>query len=769
MENYVIESSKVIPHWLPGGDIFWYQLKLPGSGHEFVLVNTLKATRQGGFTEDTLTQEVERLMGRWIDLKSLTEGDMEWNNPLDNANLKGRFLNTEVASPYAASEVSIRFLNRCSSPVTIEWIDHSCEPVWRGVIEVGKIGHFTTWNGHIWRIHVKEDPNSKVIYVAPKDQDKDAIVIDDNLLRGEDGARKSKNDTGFPQISIRNGTVWSTYENGDEQMLANNGSKTDLYDEERIYISPDRQFAVIWQYTPEHDYKMHLVESSPTEQLQPKMKSIHYLKPGHQVRVDRPRLFDLNQRKEIPTEDALFRNPYALTNVGWNKSGEEYRFIFNERGHQHLRVIGISVHGRVRVLVEENTKTFIDYSTKLYRHLISDTEEIIWASERDGWNHLYLYDLRQGVLKNQVTTGNWLVKAVSRVDEKTRQIWFSGYGMVNGQDPYYAQLARINFDGSGLTMLTDGNGTHSWKWSPDYRYLIDTWSRINCPPEVVLRDGITGAKILTLQESQLARLADSQWNAPEIFSTPGRDGITMIHGIIIRPANFDANNKYPILEEIYAGPQSYYTPKAFSNYSWYRGWADRGYVVVKLDGMGTNWRSKAFHDVCYKNIHDAGFPDRIKWIREAAVTRPWMDLERVGIMGTSAGGQSAGAALIHHGNFYKAAAADSGCHDNRMDKIWWNEQWMGWPVDKSYEDASNVLNAEKLQGNLMLIVGDLDDNVDPSSTFQFANALNKAGKIYEMLLIPGGKHGCGHGQYGQMRQADFFQRHLQKKQQFSCI
>ncbi|KAL7914401.1 Alpha/Beta hydrolase protein [Trichoderma velutinum] len=764
MEKCVIESCKVTPQWLPGGDIFWYRLELPGSGYDFVLVNAVKATRQGGFGKDALAQEVERLTGQPLNLKSLTESGIEWNSPLDNANLKGTFLNAEVASPYAASEVSIRFLNRCSYPLTIEWVDHSCEPVWRGIIEVGKVKDFATWNGHIWRIRAKEHSNSKVIYAAPKDEDEDVIVIDDNLLRSGDGARRFKNHTGFPLIFIRDGAVWSTYENGDEQILASNNDETDLYDEKRIYISPDRRFAVIWQYTPEQDNKMYLVESSPTEDLQPKLKSIQYLKAGHQVRVERPRLFDLNQRKEISTDNALFRNPYALINVGWNKSGEEYRFIYNERGHQHLRLIGISVHGHVRALVEESSKTFIDYSTKLYRHLTSDTEEIIWASERDGWNHLYLYDLSHGVLKNQITTGDWLVKAVSRVDEKTRQIWFSGYGMIKDQDPYYAQLARINFDGSGLTMLTDGNGTHSWKWSPDYRYLIDTWSRVNYPLEVVLRDGNTGEKILTLQESQLGHLANSQWNAPEIFSTTGRDGVTLIHGIIIRPADFDANNKYPILEEIYAGPQSYYTPKAFSSYSWYRGWADRGYVVVKLDGMGTNWRSKTFHDVCYKNLHDAGFPDRIKWIKKAAATRPWMDLERIGIMGTSAGGQSAGAALIHHGDFYKAAAADSGCHDNRMDKIWWNEQWMGWPVDKSYEDASNVFNAEKLKGNLMLIVGDLDDNVDPSSTFQFANALNKAEKIYEMLLIPGGKHGCGHGKYSQMRQADFFQRHLQKKQ-----
>jgi dipeptidyl aminopeptidase/acylaminoacyl peptidase len=275
-----------------------------------------------------------------------------------------------------------------------------------------------------------------------------------------------------------------------------------------------------------------------------------------------------------------------------------------------------------------------------------------------------------------------------------------------------------------------------------------------------LRDGETGEQILTLVESDRHSLLTSGWNPPERFAAPGRDGNTMIYGIIIRPSDFDPAKEYPVVEYIYAGPHGFFTEKGFSTFELYREWADLGFVFVVLDGMGTNWRSKAFHNVCYKNLHDAGFPDRIAWIQAAAKARPWMDLSRVGIWGTSAGGQNAGAALLFHGDFYKVAAADTGCHDNRLDKLWWNELWMGWPVDEAYKASSNVTNAAKLQGKLLLVGGGMDDNVDPSSTLQFANALNKAGKDFAFLFIPDGEHACGHTALGQKKMRQFFRRHL---------
>ncbi|KAJ3498742.1 hypothetical protein NLG97_g880 [Lecanicillium saksenae] len=677
--------------------------------------------------------------------------------------MKGNFAEKEEPSPYAATAVSVRFINKCSCALTLEWIDHAADAAPRGTIEAGQTSQVHTWQGHLWRISSNEESKpAKLLYAAPTEHCFDTLVIDDDLLRDRNDARKPQNEMEYPHVFIRDGAVWMRSEPGSEERMDNSSSLEEaLFDKTRVYMSSDKMHAVVWQYSPEQEHLIHLVESSPADQLEPKLKSIQYLKPGDRLRIDRPRLFNLKERKEVPTDDTFFHNPWSLTNIGWNNESGEYRFLFNERGHQCLRVVGLSLDGEVRVLVEETSDTFIDYSTKLYHHVTSDSRNMIWASERDGWNHLYLYDLVRGSVRNQITSGEWMVRSVDRVDEESRQIWFTACGIMFGQDPYYEQLVRVNFDGSELKVITEGDGTHSWKWSPDNRYLIDTWSRVDNPPETVLRESKTGSKIMVIKEAQLSRLIEKQWNAPERFSVAGRDGKTMIYGIIIRPADFDTKKKYPILECVYAGPHSFFTPKGFSGLSWLRQWADLGYILVRLDGMGTNWRSKAFHDICYKNLQDAGFPDRIKWIKEAAATRPWMDLDRVGLFGGSAGGQSVGAALIYHGDFYKVGAADCGCHDNRMDKIWWNEQWMGWPVDKAYEDASNVVNAHKLQGHLMLLVGDLDHNVDPSSTYQFANALNKAGKMYEMLIIPGGQHGCGgNTEYGRMRQADFFKRHL---------
>ena len=329
---------------------------------------------------------------------------------------------------------------------------------------------------------------------------------------------------------------------------------------------------------------------------------------------------------------------------------------------------------------------------------------------------------------------------------------------VPGQDPYYVQYCRVNFDGTGLTVLTEGDGNHSASFSPDYRFLVDTWSRVDQPPVSELRSAEDGHLICPLEKADATALFASGWKPPERFVAKGRDGVTDIYGIIYRPMNFDPGKKYPVIEEIYAGPQDSYVPKSFRASYRYEDLASRGFIIVQIDGMGTSNRSKKFHDVCYKNLVDAGLPDRILWIKAAAAKYPYLDLDRVGIYGGSAGGQSALGALLTHGDFYKAAAADCGCHDNRMDKIWWNEQWMGWPVGPWYEAQSNVTLAHNLKGKLLLTVGELDRNVDPSSTMQVVNALIKANKDFEFIIFPGGGHGSGGSPYGNRRRIDFFVR-----------
>jgi len=247
------------------------------------------------------------------------------------------------------------------------------------------------------------------------------------------------------------------------------------------------------------------------------------------------------------------------------------------------------------------------------------------------------------------------------------------------------------------------------------------------------------------------------WRAPEVFVAKGRDGKTDIWGVIHRPTNFDPSRKYPVIEAIYAGPQGSFVPKTFSATA--QSLAELGFIVAQIDGMGTNNRSKAFHDLCWKNLGDAGFPDRILWHKAVAAKYPYYDISRVGIYGGSAGGQNSTGALLFHPDFYKVAFSSVGCHDNRMDKIWWNEQWMGWPVGPHYSASSNVDNAGRLKGRLLLVVGELDTNVDPSSTMQVVNALIKADKTFDLLVIPGAGHGAG-GEYGERKRNDFFVHHL---------
>lgn len=256
----------------------------------------------------------------------------------------------------------------------------------------------STWQGHLWRLSGSENGETyELIYAALKEDSSDVVVIDDDLLQDRNDARKPKNEIEYPRVFIRDTSVWVAAEEGKEEEMISDDKGTNPYDEDRIYISPDKRYVVVWQYVPEQEHLVHLVESSPADQLQTKMKAIQYLKPGDRVRIDRPRLFNLAERKEVSTDDTLFQNPWDLVDIGWNKSASEYRFLFNERGHQYLRVIGVGVGGHVRTLVEEGSSTFIDYSSKLSYHSTENDDEMIWASERDGWNHLYLYDLVEGV------------------------------------------------------------------------------------------------------------------------------------------------------------------------------------------------------------------------------------------------------------------------------------------------------------------------------------------------------------------------------------
>ncbi len=511
------------------------------------------------------------------------------------------------------------------------------------------------------------------------------------------------------------------------------------------------------------EHTVSFVESSPKSQIQPKLHQFNYLKPGDDLGKWTLSILGPGEdggQKITVVEDKLFAQPFNLNRFQWYENGTKLRFVYNQRGHQILRWIEVDARtGEARTLVEEKSSTFVDYAGKTYVRVMADRNEALWMSERDGWNHLYLIDLDKGGIKRQLTQGEWMVRSVEKVDVAGGEALIKVMGIHANQDPYHQHYAIVNLDSGELTILTDGDGTHQIDWSPDGQYFVDRFSRVDKPTVTQLRRR-NGELVCELERGNMQKLVDAGWRMPQRFAAKGRDDQTLIWGVVYRPTNFNPHRKYPVIESIYAGPHIAHVPKAFAVHRKAMEMAELGFVVVQIDGMGTNWRGKKFHDIAWKNLHDAGFPDRKLWMQALAAKEPAMDLSRVGIYGGSAGGQNAMRALIDHHDFYHAAVADCGCHDNRMDKIWWNELWMGWPVDESYSEASNVDHAHRMQGDLLLIVGELDRNVDPASTMQVVDALIKADKDFDLLVMPGAGHGAAGSAYGTRRTRDFFVRKL---------
>jgi dipeptidyl aminopeptidase/acylaminoacyl peptidase len=577
-------------------------------------------------------------------------------------------------------------------------------------------------------------------------------------------------------------------------MLSTDGSEGNAYRFQSMTWSPDGRKIAAFRRRPGYDRQVHYIESRPADQLQPKHTSIFYRKPGDVMDFDYPVVFDVASKRMMQGDVSLFPNPYTMTNLAWWADSRAVTFEYNQRGHEIYRVLELdATTGKTRTLIEEAPKTFVEYSSgKRFRRNINDGREIIWMSERDGWNHLYLIDGTTGTVKNQITKGQWIVRndGVVRVDEQNRQIWFNASGMHAGKDPYFVHHYRVNFDGTGLTAFTSEDGTHQGfgavtpqlppgqqeqqqqppptgpapfprgtNFSPDGQYYVDTWSRVDLPFVSVLKRTSDQSVVMELEKGDASALLAAGWKMPEVFVSKARDGVTDIWGIIIRPTNFDPARKYPVIENIYAGPQGSFVPKAWSTQGGMMGLAELGFIVVQVDGMGTSNRSKAFHDVAWKNLGDAGFPDRIIWHKAIAAKYSWYDITRVGIYGTSAGGQNATGGMLFHPDFYKVAVSNSGCHDNRMDKIWWNEQWMGWPLGPHYGASSNVDNAKNLKGKMQLVVPEMDSNVDPTSTLQVVAELVRNNKEFELVFIPGANHGAG-SPITQRKRNDFFVKHL---------
>jgi hypothetical protein len=578
-------------------------------------------------------------------------------------------------------------------------------------------------------------------------------------VQRENSNRKVKSPDGKREAYISEGNLWVTDLTTEvSKQLSYDGTDYEYYSSDIIW-SPDSKKLVSCRYRPGGDRKLLLISSSPKNQLQPLTYSYDYPKPGDALPIRRPVLFIPDEDKQITFDVPNVEQQYSLGRIDWDENSEYFTFHFNRRGHQQYVVYSGDINGRLYPIVDERADTFIYYN-KISANWLKKGKELLWVSERDGWSHLYLYDVPSGKVKKQITSGEWVVKDVIHVDEDNRTVIIKACGMDKNEDPYLEKYYKVSLDNEKLTALTPENANHSVTFSSDYKYMVDSYSRVDLKPSVVVRSVING-NVIYKPENQpdISKAVEAGWRVPEVFTAKGRDGVTDIWGVIIRPANFDPNKKYPVIEYIYAGPHDSHVPKSFSMVHRCSELSELGFITVMIDGMGTANRSKAFHDVCWQNLKDAGFPDRIAWIKSAAEKYPEMDIEKMGIYGTSAGGQNAMGALLFHPEFYKVGVASCGCHDNRMDKMWWNEQWMGYPVGKHYAESSNVVNAHLLEGQLMLMLGELDNNVDPSSTLQVVNELIKHNKEFEFVILPGAGHTDG-GKYGERKRRDFFVKHL---------
>ena len=778
----LLTNNDLRAFWSADGSHLAYRVNAGRDERKFLQVDLKSGRKEPAFDHDLLSKALAKATGREVEGRKLPLDQLEiaadegvrfrafgkswrWDpkshqvSPDDLPPQESRLLAPEEVrgmEKHSGPPSAVTIENATNGEIEMFWVSGGLDRKSYGKIAPGETATQQTYSGHVW---LMAKTNGEPL-AAVETGDTPTFARITGRVPAPPRERNDLSPDRKWRSFVRDHNVFiEPADGGAAQAISHGGTSNDGFTGP-LEWSPDSKKLVAFRVKHVETRKINIVQSSPPDQLQPKLKTIDYPKAGDTIPQPMPRLFDIANHREIAIDNELFSNPWEITNIAWTKDSSEFSFVYNQRGHQVMRIVGIRADsGSARKIFEDTSKTFIDYSQKFFIRNLPETREILWASERDGHNHLYLLDANSGDIKKQITKGDWNVREVVDIDEKKRTLLLKVMG-VTDQDPYHLHFIRVNFDGSGFTRLTSSDGNHGIKFSPDGKFLIDSWSRVDQPPVTELRRTEDGKLVAELEREDDSALQKTGWSRPERFAAKGRDGQTDIYGVIIRPTNFDPAKRYPVVEDIYAGPHDFFVPKNYSAWSGMNAMAELGFIVVKIDGMGTNWRSRAFHDVCWKNLADGGFPDRIAWIKAAAATRPWMDLTRLGIFGGSAGGQNALAGLLHHGDFYKVGVADCGCHDNRMDKIWWNEAWMGWPVDESYERNSNVTYVDKLTGKLLLIVGEMDTNVDPASTAQVVNALEKADKDFEYLPIMNSNHGAAESPYGKRRRAEFFVRHL---------
>ncbi|WP_181391243.1 DPP IV N-terminal domain-containing protein [Methanospirillum stamsii] len=518
-----------------------------------------------------------------------------------------------------------------------------------------------------------------------------------------------------------------------------------------------------------------LIQNAPETGKRPILYSYRFAYPGDAVvPMYEPVTINVDEKRVVPMK---FRAQPEVSMMDtdedvlqwWDSTGNTTYSLFIERGEKTLRLLaGDSNTGEIREILSENAQTYIEsnlqYADKPNIVTLKNGD-IVWFSERSGWGHLYLYDAK-GNLKKQLTNGNWVVRKIIAVDEKNGHIYFTASGKEGG-NPYYQYLYRVQTDGNDLKLLTPGQAEHNISISPDFSCFIDAYSRTDLPTVTVLRsmDGTLLMQLATADDSDLQKKG---FISPERVTVKARDGTTDLYGLVFKPTNFDETKKYPVIDVVYPGPYTIVTATHYpADLSWNSKifWtcqmlSELGYVVVTMDGLGTAYRSKEFHNYSYGHLSDCGLPDHIAGLKELAKKYQFMDLSRVGMYGKSAGGFMTAQAMLTYPDFYKVGVAASGDHDCRLYGSFWGEKYEGYPVTEAYSEQVTALKAENLAGKLMLLTGDMDDNVHPSMTLQLADALQKAGKQFEMFVFTNKNHDLNYDPYYLKKMMGYFVENL---------
>ena len=529
-----------------------------------------------------------------------------------------------------------------------------------------------------------------------------------------------------------------------------------------VFWSPDSSKLVSYRIDARNSGRFTSLQFVPPDQLRPKAYTYVYPLPGENLAKAEPIVFEAASGQRIDVKTPPLELPFQEgPGFEWFEDSKSFFYDYSERGSKslELRVVDAAT-GEQKVLLREESDRYVDPGETFYRFLHS-SGEILWSSERDGWNHLYLYNEKTGKLVNQITQGPWVVHHLEWIDEKNRRAYFLAGGREKDENPYQAHLYSVGLDGKGITLLSPENANHAASVSPDGAYFVDSYSRPDLPGASVLRRSKDGSDVRILEKADASALLRTGWKYPETFPGKAADGRTDLYGVIWRPTNFDPARKYPIVEHVYTGPQAFFAPQSFEG-AIFRGGlqavAELGFMVVMIDGRGTAGRSRVFHEYSYRNLGGA-LEDHVAMIQQMAAKYPYMDVSRVGIFGTSAGGYAAAHAMLAFPAFYKVGVTISGDHDARLDKAWWNELYQGYPVKDDYKAQSNVTMADKLEGHLLIEHGDVDDNVHPAATMRFVDALMKANKSFDMLFVPNMAHG-ERNDYLARRRWDYFVQNL---------